>query len=389
MRYKNIKLKKMAGTIKWTEEKVKEMVEKEGYALVTYRSCNKFKTWQHKIKHNICNYEYDTPADRFLAGHRCRKCANNNPTVWWTEERVKNVFEKEGYTLLKYNVPRKSKKNKYHKIRHDECGYEYEVSFNKFKDTGHRCLKCAGQIPISKETIEETFKKVGYTILKFTSGAKSLQHVIHDECKHIYDVSYNKFIQCKTSCPKCSKYRAITEEEMKTYFENEGYSHVKFVKGVVRHQTICHIKCGYTFPMSFYAFKHLHVRCPHCKSHRSEKMVREIFETFFPQNKFVKLRPKWLERLELDGYNEELKIAFEYNGIQHYKFVEYFHKKLENFEAQKERDERKYKLCTEQEIKLCSIPYILNFREPKQLKIYIWSWLVKNNLLPANTFLHF
>lgn len=54
-----------------------------------------------------------------------------------------------------------------------------------------------------------------------------------------------------------------------------------------------------------------------------EEFVRETFETIF-NKKFIKVRPDWLKspktklNLELDGYCEELKIAFEYNGPHHY-----------------------------------------------------------------------
>lgn len=61
-------------------------------------------------------------------------------------------------------------------------------------------------------------------------------------------------------------------------------------------------------------------------------------------------RPDWmrgpeLERLELDFYIPELGIAIEVQGNQHYEFVEFFHKTVDEFETRKERDKAKIGLC--------------------------------------------
>ena len=59
--------------------------------------------------------------------------------------------------------------------------------------------------------------------------------------------------------------------------------------------------------------------CPTCSGSNSEKMCRDIFERNLME-KFPNTRPKFMEGLELDGYNADLNIAFEYNGIQHYEY---------------------------------------------------------------------
>ncbi len=58
------------------------------------------------------------------------------------------------------------------------------------------------------------------------------------------------------------------------------------------------------------------------KGSKSEEIARVVFQTLFGR-KFKKVRPEWLRYpqtgrlLELDGYNADLKIAFEYQGAQH------------------------------------------------------------------------
>jgi hypothetical protein len=96
-----------------------------------------------------------------------------------------------------------------------------------------------------------------------------------------------------------------------------------------------------------------------------------VFEKWF-KRPFPKARPTFLERLELDGYCEEVGVAFEYQGRQHTHFVSHFHRNGESdLVAQMERDERKRRLCKEHDITLIEIEYIV------KLKLYILNKLVE------------
>lgn len=67
--------------------------------------------------------------------------------------------------------------------------------------------------------------------------------------------------------------------------------------------------------------------------------------------------PDTKRNLELDCYNEIYKIALEYNGEQHYKYPNSFHKTKEEFIKQIKRDRLKEKLCKENGIYLIIVPY--------------------------------
>ena len=105
----------------------------------------------------------------------------------------------------------------------------------------------------------------------------------------------------------------------------------------------------------------------------------------FPKYKFKKTRPIWLKnrktnkRMELDIYCEELNLAIEYNGEQHYKYNKYFHKNdVSNFEFQCERDELKKEICFLNYITLITVPYTCN--NEQSIRNYIL------NRLPDNLF---
>lgn len=104
-----------------------------------------------------------------------------------------------------------------------------------------------------------------------------------------------------------------------------------------------------------------------------ESQCRAIVERLYGK-KFPKKRPDFLKNpktgrnLELDLYNDELKLAFEYNGEQHYHYSRRFHGTREKFEDQVYRDHFKRAACDEAGVSLIEIPYTVPY---DQLEAYI------------------
>lgn len=102
-----------------------------------------------------------------------------------------------------------------------------------------------------------------------------------------------------------------------------------------------------------------------------EKKCREIVEEYF-NKKFPSVRPDILrnitgKNMEFDMYNEELKLAFEYDGIAHAKYNKFFHKgDINNFYKQQERDKLKDNICKKVGIRLIRIPHTVKYNDLKQ-----------------------
>lgn len=101
--------------------------------------------------------------------------------------------------------------------------------------------------------------------------------------------------------------------------------------------------------------------CPNCSKFSSERIVRLYMETIFDA-KFEKARPDWLIapsgfKMELDGFNNDLKIAFEHQGMQHYKINE-FANTYDKLNKIKYYDSLKAKLCKDNNINLIIIPQL-------------------------------
>lgn len=111
------------------------------------------------------------------------------------------------------------------------------------------------------------------------------------------------------------------------------------------------------------------------KSFSNEELCRSVFENVYGKS-FPRVRPDILSNpltnhstnLELDGYNEELQMAFEYNGEQHYNSDHYLWKKEKDFLDLVLRDKIKKNLCEENGIWLIVIPYTV---EPKNIRKFI------------------
>lgn len=119
------------------------------------------------------------------------------------------------------------------------------------------------------------------------------------------------------------------------------------------------------------------------RENKTENICRKILEKIYGDS-FNTIRPDWLKspktgkNLELDCYNEKLKLALEFNGKQHYAYTPYFHKSKKDFFAQVHRDDWKRKKCQAQGITLIEIPYWVTEIDMEK---YIKAQLTKKGML--------
>ena len=118
---------------------------------------------------------------------------------------------------------------------------------------------------------------------------------------------------------------------------------------------------------------------------KGETECRRCLQKFF-KRPFHKDRPDFLRNpvtggnfnLELDCFDPELRLAVEYNGAQHYKYIPYFHKNNESFLNQKYRDDMKRRMCRDNGIKLIEVPYTVKVED---IETFLEKELVRNGLL--------
>jgi hypothetical protein len=102
------------------------------------------------------------------------------------------------------------------------------------------------------------------------------------------------------------------------------------------------------------------------KESSGEKECRRVLQKIF-KKPFHNSRPDFLRNpvtggrfnLELDCYDDILKLAVEYDGQQHYKYIPYFHKNKAVFRNQQYRDYMKKTMCRDNGIRLIVVPYTI------------------------------
>jgi hypothetical protein len=281
--------------------------------------------WECKNEH-----QWKQPLDRISSGSWCKECLGPNAhgrntlksmAELSSEARVHNCrpcFSADSYKNGKQWLP-------YECLN---CGNKWNAQPTKIR-TGKGCYECRsnelrGQLKFPFKNLLEIAKNNSLTILTKESSYKRV----------IYDL--------KVKCDICDR-----------SFELNGRT----------------IRKG--------------GGCKHCTNNLGEEICRKVLEKIFDK-KFPTKRPKWLKTslskkpMELDGYCEEIKLAFEHQGLQHYKEISFFHGeegKSNSFSSQIARDKAKKEICKKMGIK------VLYFREAWKLKdkdnIYVKNYFLK------------
>lgn len=131
--------------------------------------------------------------------------------------------------------------------------------------------------------------------------------------------------------------------------------------------------------------------CPSSKfESKGEKICRDTMEKIYGVP-FINTRPSWLKNpqtnrnLELDCYNEKLKLAVEYGGEQHYKWCSFAKQSYTDFRNQIYRDRIKADLCKEHGVYLIVVPYNVPLNLIPTYIIYHLPEIIRKRLNKENT----
>ncbi len=342
---------------KLTEIYVKEIIRNKYPKAILLSEC---VDSQLKLK-LICEkgHNFQISFSNILGDHWCAECAGNKKlTIEQVKEKIK---EKRPGTICNF-TEYKDNKTKLDLIC--EKGHEYKTNFDNIKQ-GKWCPECSCK---KKHTIEEVRQYVeekhpGAIVISTEYNNNYTKLDLICENGHNFKIIYSN-MQQDGWCAECNGNKKLTIDFVKRQIEElhpEAICNFTEYKNVdAKLDLIC--ENDHNFKICFSNIKKGHW-CPKCSEYKSEKYIRAIFEELTGKE-FVKIKPNWLIndktnwKLELDGFNEETKIAFECQGSQHYKTEKRFQKTKEKFEYQQYRDNLKKELCKINNVNLICVPAI-------------------------------
>lgn len=233
---------------------------------------------------------------------------------------------------------------------------------------GRGCIKCSGFEPLTTDLFIEKSKKIhgdkyNYSKTIYISRRKSVIIIcpIHGEFSQTADGHL-----AGKGCKKCAGFGKTKEEYIKeanlVHGNKYDYSQMKYSSAIRRIEVNCKKHGVFTVSKNHHLInKH---GCPICSEPKGEKEVRLFLEknniNFIPQKTFSGCKDK--QMLQFDFYIPELNMCIEYDGIQHFKSVEYFGGRKELIKNKK-HDRIKNEFCLKENIVLNRITYLENIQK--------------------------
>lgn len=332
-------------------------------------NCNTKMRWRCKYKH-----EWIVSFGSIRSGNTwCKKCAGlTKPTIEDCQELAKS---KKGKCLENEYI------NRSYPMKWEcEFKHQWKTRYDSIKNGKHWCPICAKNVRLTIEECQNYAKKKNgkcHSKIYINNQTK-----LKWECEfeHIW---YAIFSAIKDGhwCPYCYGNAKYTIEDCQnTAIKNNGKCLSKIYEECMA-LLLWECEFGHQWKACYSNIKNQHQWCPMCSRFKSERLAREIIEIITGVS-FNKIRPFWLKyengkNLELDGYNEDLQIAFEYHGKQHYEEIPHFHRFVNSFKEQEERDIWKEIQCDEMNIDLIIIPYYYDYTNFDKMYDFIESELDK------------
>jgi len=302
----------------------------------------------------------------------CTECSGNKK---YTLEECQEVAVSRGGLCLETEYIHSRKKMRW------MCKEEHEwtARFTCIKNRGQWCSVCSGNAKLTIEECHEVANSRGGECLETEYKDNKTKMRWRCEEGHEWETFFGNIKNQSQWCADCGGRKKLTLEECQEVAVCRGGEclETEYINCGEKMRWRC--KEEHEWEASFQDIKNSNSWCPDCMNGKSEKLCRQIIEELTGK-KFSSVRPDFLKHyktgynLELDGYNEELKLAFEYNGKQHYEYTPFYHRGNYNiFIDQQERDKIKIQMCNNVGIKVIVIPYQYNHKDEDRLRLFIKS----------------
>jgi hypothetical protein len=282
------------------------------------------------------------------------------------------------------------------KFRCKKHDYSFEQTSNNHLTSKHPCKFCLQESrrAVFSDSIN-TFKNKIQSIYGDLFDFENVNYVNQRTPVSLKCIKHNKVITKDPQvflrghgCDLCAKEESSTNLSKRTLHEINKF--VSKLNGKCLSKTYLNngakldFECsaGHKFQKSWSEIKNSLRWCSKCSPNRliGETMARLMLEHLL-KVKLPSLYIKQMDGLQLDGYNETQKVAFEYQGYQHFTDNSHFHQSDKRFEEQLKRDQYKKRLCKQNGITLIEI---LEFKTIRSGRIQLFFVLVQEKLRELN-----
>lgn len=313
-----------------------------------------------------------------------------------TEEAFRVELASHAIDLLAYTPGPETSKARL-KIRCLTCGEVEEgvLAGNIVRRREIWCKGCRGKFAYTTRSIKELIEKHGGTYLSGeVENRDSEIELLCSDCGERIIKRAQDIRRTPEGCHLC-RVKRVRQSHQAALVEADHLSAAKELarsrggqclteNAVVRTNDKLTWQCslGHTWVSQYSSVRNQGTWCPTCAGSIGENTVRALMEGAF-KAPFARVRPEFLGGLELDGYNADLKVAIEVQGVQHFHQSPIFHRKSRDLHQQIERDLRKQSLCLRNHIKLVLVPYHIADKGLEALRPFLHQYLRDLDLRPA------
>lgn len=348
---------KCAGCAKLSIEDCRRVAEERGGECISeiYRNTDSKLRWRCSAGH-----EWEAKLNHVKdSGSWCPHCAGSLPLG--LEEAQRYAATMGGECLSEVY------KNQNHLLRW-RCakGHEWESPFRNMHRKAQWCPHCAGNVRKTLDEIQAFAAQKGGKCL--SEEYQNANSYLLWECSegHQWQSRWNDVAHRGSWCEPCSrKERRLGIEVCHEIAAKNGGKCLSEEYTLVKDKYLWECASGHQWESALDNVLNGGHWCPFCVGAKNEAKAHAIFEEL--TGKCFERRVKKMTtngRLEFDGYCEELRIAFEYDGIQHHEYSPYFHRNgPSDLEAQQARDFEKDQEAIRLQIVLIRVRYDQNARQ--------------------------